>query len=204
MIIDNKSLETALKNLQDTGMVGVPETIRIAIPDARENLENALNKVIGEQPLQWLPEYDEIVDWLADNEGRGLFCYGNVGRGKTLICAKAIPVLLNCIYHKVVEVVDAVTMNNQFRNAGKNEPKIKTAYLKCVDDVGTESVLVEYGNKHEVFNEVVDEAERKGYLLLVTTNLTLDEFVKRYGERTLDRLRHITKCVKFKGDSLRN
>ena len=192
-----RGLEISLNNLKDTGVIGIPETFRITIPSARENLENALSMVIGEQPLQWLPEYDEIVDWLTDNGGRGLLCYGNVGRGKTLICAKAIPILLNYFCRKVVTVVDAISMNN-------NIDEVKKQYLLCLDDIGTEAIANQYGNKRDAFSEIVDEAERKGHLLLITTNLTLEELKEKYGIRTLDRLRHLTKCVKFKGDSLRN
>lgn len=192
-----RGLEISLNNLKDTGVIGVPETFRITISNARENLQAALGMVIGEQPLQWLPEYDEIVDWLTDNGGRGLLCYGNVGRGKTLICAKAIPMLLNYFCRKVVTVVDAISMNN-------NIDEVKKQYLLCLDDIGTEAQANQYGNKRDAFSEIVDEAERKGHLLLITTNLTLEELRGKYGIRTLDRLRHITKCVKFKGDSLRN
>ena len=193
-----RGLEISLNNLKDTGAIGVPETFRISIPSARENLQNALSMVIDEhQPLQWLPEYDEIADWLTDNGGRGLLCYGNVGRGKTLICAKAIPMLLNYFCRKVVTVVDAISMNN-------NIDEVKKQYLLCLDDIGTEAQANQYGNKRDAFSEIVDEAERKGHLLLITTNLTLEELKGKYGIRTLDRLRHITKCVKFKGDSLRN
>ena len=192
-----RGLEAALNNLKDTGVIGVPETFSVTIPNARENLQEALEIVVDEQqPIQWLPEYDEIVDWLTDNGGRGLLCYGNVGRGKTLICAKAIPVLLDWRYRKIVIVRDAIAMNKEIDD-------LKKQYFLCVDDIGTEAQANQYGNKRDAFSEIVDEAERKGHLLLITTNLTLAQLQEKYGERTLDRLRHITKCVKFKGDSLR-
>ena len=191
-----KGLETALSSLKDAGVIGVPETFKAAIPNARENLRTALGMVIGGRPLQWLKEYDEIADWLTDNGGRGLLCYGNVGRGKTLICAKAIPILLNYFCRKVVTVVDATNMNQRI-------DEVKKLYALCLDDIGTEAVAMQYGNRRDAFSEIVDEAERKGHLLLITTNLTLTQLQEKYGVRTLDRLRHITKCVKFVGESLR-
>ena len=46
-------------------------------------------------------------------------------------------------------------------------------------------------------------SEKRGHLLLCSTNLTLDELRQRYGERTIDRLRAIVRPVAFSGASLR-
>lgn len=62
---------------------------------------------------------------------------------------------------------------------------------------------VKYGEKRLSFAELVDEAEKKGKLLIISTNLSLSELQQKYGERTVDRLRAITTPVVFKGDSLR-
>ena len=32
--------------------------------------------------FQWLPEYDEIADWMSDTQGKGLLLMGSCGRGK--------------------------------------------------------------------------------------------------------------------------
>ena len=34
----------------------------------------------------WLPEYQQIVDWLSDNKGDGLLVIGDSGLGKSVIC----------------------------------------------------------------------------------------------------------------------
>jgi DNA replication protein DnaC len=39
--------------------------------------------------------------------------------------------------------------------------------------------------------------------MFITTNLTEDQILSRYGERTLDRLVHLCLTVKFSGQSLR-
>ena len=67
-----------------------------------------------------------------------------------------------------------------------------------MDDIGTEGQSVIFGERRWAFPEIVDEAEKKGKLLIVTTNLTKDELSGRYGDRTLDRLRAITKPIIFK------
>ena len=64
-----------------------------------------------------------------------------------------------------------------------------------MDDIGTENLSVKYGEKRLAFAELTDEAEKKGKLLILTTNLSIDELREKYGERTVDRLRAITKTV---------
>ena len=144
----------------------------------------------------WQPEYGNVADWLVDNKGRGLLCLGNCGRGKTLICGKIIPILLNHFCNKVVSCYDAQQLN-------ANLDAVKQKHIIYVDDIGTEFLSVKYGEKRLSFAELVDEAEKKGKLLIISTNLSLSELQQKYGERTVDRLRAITTPVVFKGDSLR-
>jgi DNA replication protein DnaC len=80
---------------------------------------------------------------------------------------------------------------------------IKQQKLIYIDDIGTEHQSVKFGERRETFPEIVDEAEKKGKFLIVTTNLSMTELKAKYGERTLDRLRAITKRVKLEGKSLR-
>ena len=64
-------------------------------------------------------------------------------------------------------------------------------------------MAVKYGERRLAFCEIVDEAEKRGKLLMLTTNLSLEEISQKYGERTMDRLVAITRRVKFEGNSLR-
>ena len=80
---------------------------------------------------------------------------------------------------------------------------VKTKHIIYIDDVGTENLSVKFGEKRLAFCEIVDEAEKRGKLLIITTNLSLDEISQKYGERTMDRLVSITTRVKFIGKSLR-
>lgn len=181
--------------LRDTGFNPVPSTVRIAIPDARNVLMRGLRYFTGDA-AQWLPEYEEIAQWLTDNKGRGLLCYGNCGRGKTLICWRIIPLLLHHYCRKVVACYDAQQMN-----AGLDA--VKQHHIIYVDDVGTEGVSVKYGERRLAFFELADDAEKHGKLLIITTNFSLEEISQKYGERTMDRMVAISKLVKFSGESLR-
>lgn len=187
--------QQTVERLRDTGFSPVPNTVNISIPDAKSVLWAGIKYFTGEK-AQWLPEYQEVVSWLINNEGRGLICFGNCGRGKTLICGKILPLVLNHYCRKVVSCYDSQQMNAELDS-------VKQKHIIYVDDVGTENLSVKYGEKRLAFAELTDEAEKKGKLLILTTNLSIEELGEKYGERTVDRLRAITKTVLFAGESLR-
>lgn len=183
--------------LQGTGFFGSPKKVSIHIDNAKLLLCNGLKYYCGEGAV-WQPEYEEVAEWLTDNKGRGLWFCGECGRGKTLIGAKILPVLFN-FYHfprKIISLYDAKDLNSKFDDIVKK-------HIIYIDDVGKESVDVNYGNRNLRFPDIVDEAEKKGKLLMFTTNLSQEKMVEKYGERTVDRLRAITKKIVFRGKSLR-
>lgn len=177
------------------GGVPVPEPVVLAVPRARELLWQGLRHVAGPK-AQWLPEYDRVAGWLAGNGGRGLLALGSCGRGKTLLVGRVVPVLVHAATRRVVTCYGAQDINADPDAACRR-------WLVYVDDVGTEGVSVRYGERRWVFPEMVDAAEKYGHLLLASTNLTVDELRRKYGERTVDRLRAVTVPVAFSGPSLR-
>lgn len=168
--------------------------MNIAIPDSKNVLWRGLNYFMGN--AEWLPDNEEIATWLSGNNGRGLLMPRQLWAGKSLICWKIIPLLLNHYCRKIVACYDAQQMNADI-------DAVKTKHIIYIDDVGTENLSVKFGEKRLAFCEIVDEAEKRGKLLILTTNLSLDEISQKYGERTMDRLVAITTRVKFKGESLR-
>lgn len=188
-------MDEAIKKLEAIGFQIVPDKVRISIPQPRENLWAGISYFIGEG-AQWLPEYEGIAAWLQDNKERGLLCLGNCGRGKSLICNRVLPVLLNHFCHKVLSCYDAQQMNTDIDD-------VMRKHIVYIDDIGTEGMSIKFGERRMAFPELVDDAEKKGKLLIVTSNLTTDELKEKYGERTVDRLRGISKLVLFKGKSLR-
>lgn len=186
--IDSKAFIANLKSKEDN-------RIHVHIPEARQCLEGYLQHELGNE-LQWLPEYDKIVEWLTDNKGKGLLCMGNNGRGKTLLCSKAIPAILNFFMRKIVFLCDAVSM-------GSNIQSLHDYFILSIDDIGTETVTSTYGNKLFLLSDIADEAEKKGKMLLLTTNLSSKDLTTKYGERTIDRLRGLCKVVVFQGKSMR-
>jgi DNA replication protein DnaC len=195
MVMANEDFKRVTEYLKSVGSIKMPDQVFITIPDAKEMLMRGINYFTNNNGV-WLPEYEHVASWLSNNEGKGLFCMGKVGRGKSLICTKVIPVLLSWYCRKIVSVYDAQQMNVMLDN-------VLSKHIICIDDLGTEEVAVNFGNRRMAFAEIADAAEKEGKLLIITTNMTIDQFREKYGERVIDRLRVLTKSVLFNGESLR-
>lgn len=180
------------------GMAVPANKVLIRVPDSREILRNAMKYFLslGQKEMQWLPAYDKVGEWLADNEGRGLFLYGGVGLGKTVLARVVIPAILLKYSRKVVTIYGAQEMNDKL-------DEVLTKKIVCIDDVGTEDVKVDFGNKRLSLFEVLDSAEKQGKLVIMTSNFTPNELTAKYGERVIDRIKAVTKRIVFDGKSFR-
>lgn len=185
------------------GTGGYPQdmnTVRISIPSAERRLRGGLRYVVnmksGREAVWNEHNYRPIVDWMSDNHGKGLLMLGGCGLGKSLIGMYILPLLINDVHKKIVNIYNAQELNQKI-------DEILRLHIIYIDDIGTEDNLNSYGNKRMPFAELCDAAEKKGKLLILSTNLTVKEMTLRYGERVVDRLIAITKVVPFMGDSLR-
>lgn len=143
-----------------------------------------------------MPVYDEVIDWLSDNKGKGLLLYGNCGLGKTLIARYVIGPIYSKVLRKVVNYHNATDL--------KDLDKIIDKQIICLDDIGTESTINKYGNKFDAVSEILDRAEKENKLLILTSNLTAEDLKARYGDRIFDRILATTKRVLFTGKSFRS
>lgn len=187
--------DNTINRMNDFGFKPNPDLVYIRIPNAEEEIRRGLKYFIGDNAA-WIDKYKEIVEWCEDNHGRGLLVMGNCGTGKTLICGKILPILINHYLRRVVYIADAKRLN-------KDIDIVLTQHQIYIDDIGIEDMSVNYGEKRLTFAEIVDEAEKKGKLLIITTNLDTKEIEEKYGTRTIDRLRAITKSITLSGKSFR-
>ena len=174
------------------------EKVFISVPNARTVLQNAMRYFIGFEKREsvWLPEYEQVAKWLSGNNGRGLFLYGNCGRGKSVLCRFALPAILLKYCRKVVTVFDIQDMNRDIDT-------VLSKHLISLDDIGTEEISIKYGERRMAFAEIMDAAEKQGKLLIISTNLNDKDIRERYGDRILDRIVATTTRVLFTGKSLR-
>ena len=183
-----------------------PYNIRVA--DAEKRLKDGLHYFLKGSG-QWLPAYGQIAAWLQDNKGRGLLCVGHPGLGKSLICEKILPVILGNGGRPIASV-KATELHDRL-------PELMKERIVIIDDLGKEPAK-HYGDIDRSFFELCSNAERTGQLLIITTNLATarpdswpadrpwpwpDSIEHRYGQEVLDRLKVITKMVRFEGESMR-
>lgn len=172
----------------------------ITIANAKERLQKGLQHFLGDK-AQWLPDYDEIADWLSDNKGRGLLLVGTSGLGKSIICQKILPVLLG----SDVAVVSA-------REMGQQIDTLLQQRCVIIDNLGREPIteMVNY-RKRQPFFELCDESVRRGILLIVNTTFSTsrvrnplypNSIKERYGDEVYNRLRAITHVVELRGQSM--
>lgn len=175
-----------------------PKRIELRISDARTVLWQVFRFFASQEGVraEWLPEYEQIAAWLTNNEGRGLFMFGNCGRGKSLLGRYVLPAILLQHLRKVVSVYDMQDLNRDIDGALRK-------HIISLDDVGTEELSVKFGEKRQAFAEVMDAAEKYGKLVIISTNLSFEDLRQRYGDRVIDRIRRTTRRVAFNGKSLR-
>lgn len=177
------------------GLGQTDDRVYIKTPNARSILARGIKHFVGEKAV-WLEEYEKVAEWLEDNKGKGLLCAGSCGRGKTVITQKVLPLIFNICHRKIMNVITSTALNERYDEFSKNK-------IISIDDVGIESVANIYGEKRHFVQEIIDEAERKQKLLVISTNLNEKELIEKYDYRTVDRLRTLTSLVIFQGESLR-
>ncbi len=154
---------------------------------------------------QWIDAYDEVARWLCSNDGRGLFLLGNCGTGKTMIVRDVVVPIVRALYGKVIHFFNATDLNSNDASAhfnGDMREPLAWKMFKCVviDDLGSEFVS---DFRDLAMGVLTDEAEKNGKLLILTSNLSREELLERYGERVVDRLTALTHRVVFNGKSFR-
>lgn len=198
--IDGEYFKNLISQMRDTGYPQEIDRVQISIPNAEKRLRGGLQYVVNMKSgcnAEWNEHnYRPIVDWMTDNKGKGLLMFGGCGLGKSVIGMYILPLLIKDVHKKVVNIFSAQELN-------KKIDEILKLHIIYIDDIGTEDNLNSYGNKRMPFAELCDDADKKGNLLILTTNLSIDELTERYGDRVVDRLIATTKAVPFTGDSLR-
>ncbi len=189
------SIQESIERLTQSGYAFANDRLRISIPAAKEQMLAVMKHFVSD-PV-WSDDYDDVAEWLTDSHGKGLLLIGDCGLGKTLLATCVLPVIIHRNIRKIFACYSA-------REINKKEKDIENSHLIIIDDIGVEDIKNNYGEKKGVFSSIVDCAERRGDILIITTNLTFKDIEKKYGARTLDRLKAITKWVVFSGKSFRN
>lgn len=185
-----------LKDILDKSGIDVREPKRFSITEDSEKLFKEafllVDKTVTEDEFQMLDEYLEVIEWLKDSKGKGLFLTGSVGRGKSVIVNGVIPLLFRYFHGKVLHPVPA-------RELHKHE----LGWAVVIDDVGQDVPINDWGTKIYSVDNAVSHCEDKMKLLIMSSNLNKKQLQEKYGDRIVDRINRLCKLVIFKGGSLR-
>ncbi|MDD4515724.1 hypothetical protein [Massilibacteroides sp.] len=153
--------------------------------------------------IEKLPEYSEIIRWMSDTQGKGLLLTGDCGRGKSTIGCGVIPLIFAHFANTRITPISAESIVEKMDKLIPEADYFNVHSGYAIDDLGCESLANNYGNKYEPAVRLINEIEAKIKTLIITTNLTPEQLLDRYGVRTMDRLIRLCKVIKFKGKSLR-
>jgi DNA replication protein DnaC len=145
-------------------------------------------------------EYDQIIDWLTDNKGKGLALMGSVGVGKSVIIRSVIPVYMRAQYNKNVRVfglTDFLTMD------GKDFRSYLRRSIIAIDELGREPLMSDYGVKFEAVPVLVESCEVESKLLFISSNARKEDICRRYGLHTFDRIQKLCRIITITGKSNR-
>ena len=162
------------------------------LPDFRfeDNKLEELGK--NEKTQQLYPIFQKFCDNFDSSKLRSVYLSGAVGVGKTC--------LLSCIANKLIENGKYVVYVTAFdwsrivlaKHLSKNDAlsELYDNMFQCdlliIDDLGTEPM---YKNVSlEYFLSIIDWRISHGKKTILSTNLTGEQFVARYGERAFSRI----------------
>ena len=198
MTASKLDFETGLNNLRAHGFK-VYHKPAFKLPNAKETLHEIMRQFIEIEgkAFEWIPEYDKVSDWLSDNQGTGLILAGSNGRGKSILGLKAFPYVFLNFFGKNVSTLHATQIN-------ENLTALNAKDIIYVDDIGRENVEVKnFGNSTTPFLDLLDLAEKRNKLLILSTNANREQLEARYDVRTMERLQALCRVVVFSGKSLR-
>ncbi|KAB2953876.1 AAA family ATPase [Heliorestis acidaminivorans] len=147
-------------------------------------------------------------DVIAGKSQKDLLFYGAVGTGKTHLSSAIANELLaqgkSVVYRSISQIITSIyEAKFDFQNQGRQPEVLKSlrqADLVIIDDLGTEKTT-EFVIT-ELF-ELVNDRQRMGKPLLISTNIALRDLPGRYSLRTADRLITRSICIQFDGTSIR-
>lgn len=136
---------------------------------------------------------------------KGLVWYGNVGTGKTFLASCITNALIDngrrCLFTNVMQIEKAFA--SDFRGRDEYMERLVEFELVVLDDFGTERDT-EYVN--EIVYDVVNTIYENGGVLLITTNLTPEDFLNpsdMFRRKTYSRLFEMCYFMNFEGNDRR-
>lgn len=149
-----------------------------------------------------IEEVEKVAHWLTEGKKTSLLIQGGVGCGKTIF-AKALAQTLSvknlCPYFVSMDRLVKITKQDNEVPEFVYENRILV-----LDDIGTEPLEVNiFGNRYELFNEILYARYARRQPTILTTNFTWTALGNKYGPRIMSRMSEMFDCLIFPGGDLR-
>ena len=155
--------------------------------------DNKLDKIDAKQASKMQDIYKDCKRWadnIDDAKKRVIYLMGSVGVGKTTLAlsiANEVLSSLHSVYYATAFDFSKLVIDKQFNRLVDeyNYYNMLDSDLLIIDDLGTEgqnSIAIE-----NLF-AIIDSRINNNKKTIICTNLSLEQFAKRYGERSLSRL----------------
>lgn len=201
----------------------------VAISDCHLLFKEIIARELSTNQRQFIDENDnrekftELIKYFSGNPSKlnpnkGIYLYGPVGRGKTLIM-QSIMIMCNTIEKKLeAAALNYTTQKFYLKNAktivnelaeNKKHETLKRYYtgILCIDDLGAEEGYKLYGNDLNVVGDIIIERyqryQQSGQLTHATSNTMPEEWKAKYGDRVDSRLHEMFNVVKLLGEDKR-
>lgn len=174
----------------------------------------------------------DVADWCFRiqqpsaklNPGLGLWMYGNIGTGKSLLMQTVIEFISKWWIYSEDEFLGGrnygyprtpdLNISSAFKlclTFAKSGYEVFSPLPKFIDEIGTEPENTKYMGTpinvmQFVFEEMTKEMKNGVFTYvppIVTTNLSFNQILDRYGERVVDRIGEMFNLVEFRGASYR-
>lgn len=168
---------------------------------------------------------NDILSWMQNNHGLGLLICGATGTGKTtmikalLRAFNTFPVIYDniqrknvCKELKMINAKDLVLSKEEISakysfygdgDIGNRPEFIVQKKFFAIDDIGRETMKNDYGVKKMPIQDIIEDIDNRKKMVLMSSNLKINELVKKYDDRTIDRILKNFAVVEFNGKSLR-
>jgi DNA replication protein DnaC len=184
---------------------------------------DAENSVVFELMCRYFSEDDKFISDCTNlgiknaSLDKGIFLLGNFGVGKTWMM-----MLFARNQRQVFDVYNAKDISKDYQENGEeamakflnkkeNAFQDPTAFYQkysglSIDDIGTEDIKNNYGNKKSVILDIFEQRYIKkntGIFLHGTSNLTTKQLEEYYGGRVTSRMREVLNIIELPGEDRR-
>ena len=135
-----------------------------------------------------------------EKQGMGIFMFGSTGTGKTYTLyaiSKKYDIKVES-WIDIMEDMKSRMSNNQ--SVGDMIDNLTSEKCLAIDDIGAEN---QTNYSQEKFYMIINRMYNKMSRVFLSTNLTLEQFQTKYGERLFSRIAEMCEIVELTGEDKR-